>query len=83
MFCIVYLPNKIPTRKTLGEEYHKYNLVLSNFNESSYANKSFTVTSVFTKDVKSSESCSKMSASLATNVGVFAVGGSGRYPPKL
>ena len=76
-------PDMIPTPKTSRVEHHKYILVLSNFNESSYANKSFTVTSVFTKDVKSSESCSKMSASLATNVGVFAVGGSGRYPPKL
>jgi hypothetical protein len=58
-------------------------IVLSNFEESRYANKSFTITFVFTKDLKSSESCSKMVSTLATNMGVFAVGRNVWYPPKL
>jgi hypothetical protein len=79
---LLYLLDVIPTPKTSEEEYHEYNLVLSNFKESRYANKSFN-DCIFTKDLKSSESCSKMGAALATNLGVFAVGRNVRYPPKL
>jgi len=56
--------------------------LLSNFKESRYANKSFNEC-VFTDDLKSSESCPKMDVTLATDVGVFAVGRNVRYPPKL
>lgn len=41
------------------------------------------LTTVFTIDLKSPESCSKMGIALATNLGVFAVGRNVRYPPKL